>query len=236
MIKMIQTFLVIILAMQLSACLTNGLWSQYPVSKTETSFHLVNQDYVTGFYKVIQKDLPPSFIVVGHNNAYLIQEDSGKINEFLLINAKNTKLEIVTSSQTGLVLTIKPEQQKNYDFDATLEFKITANEPTQQQNEVLKEKAKNMKANFIEKENSSYLTARIPIKGQIAMLNDEIKAQSRQDMSKAYKVRIGYYSSKKSLRLGQLLENIIQTPITLAADAILFPVAMIGITLDATSH
>lgn len=233
--KITLLFTTVLISVLLSSCMTAMLWNVNPVSNTKQTFHLLKEDQIAGFAKVIQKNEPTKFIVIGQNYAYLIEGGSDQINTLLSLNSKNTTLEIVTNSTDGLRLTVKPEQKENYEFEATLGFNLTAAQPTLEQTKAFETTSKNvnLKANLVEREEVLYLTTHIPIQGKIVLLNDKMKATKLENMSKVYPVKIGYYSTKKSISVGNLFGNIIETPFVLVADAIITPIAAVTMALNA---
>lgn len=235
--KITQLLATVFISMLLSACMTAMLWNTNSVANTKKTFNLLKEDQVAGFAKVIQKNQPTKFMVIGQNHAYLIEGGSDQVNALLLLNSKNTKLEIITNSTEGLRLMIKPEQKEHYEFEATLGFRVIVDQPTPEQKELLKTASNslNLKVNLVEKEQELYLITYIPIQGKIVLLNDQMKVAKLENMSKSYPVKIGYYSTKKSINIGNLFGNILQTPFSLVADAIIVPLAAVTITLDAVT-
>lgn len=233
--KIVLLATTILISMLLTACYTLDTFQKFPMNETKDIFNVIQEDDVAGFAKVIQKDLGIKFIVIGLNNAYLIENGSDKVNELLLMSSSNTKIEILTKSSEGLKLTIKPEQKEKNEFEGSLGFKFTINEPTQLQKDLLKEKTNSLKANLIEQEHESYLIVYISIKGKIVALNDELKARKLQNMSKNYHVMLGYYETKKSMKPSNLLFSVLMTPINLVADAIIMPLASIAVVTDSIS-
>ncbi|WP_163122303.1 hypothetical protein [Acinetobacter portensis] len=235
--KMTLLVTVIFISMLLTACYTLDTWKKFPVNEKKETFHMIQEDQVAGFVKVIQKNEPTKFMVVGQNYAYLIENGSYQINELLLLSSKNKKLEIMTNSRDGLQLTVDPKQHKNYEFKSTLGFKFTIEQPTLQQKEILKTLSNKLKTKtyVVDKEQESYLITYIPIDGKIILLNDEMNAMKRENMSKSYLVKVGYFETEKSVSSSNLLFNILMTPISLVADAIIMPLASIAVIGDSVS-
>lgn len=230
--KLTVVVMLLVLSSLFSACMTSSVWEKNSIIDKKTTFQVFKEDYIKSFGKVIQKNQNPQFIVIGTDNAYLIDGDTQKINRLLDLKTNNVKLEMITDQDNSLVLEIKPEQKDNYDFKAVLNFKIIISEPTSTQKELWNVESKALNAYLVEKEHELILNVNIPIQGKIILLDDKLKALDHQDMSKKYKVKIGYYATKKSLDGGQLLGNIIQTPLALIADAIIIPLASIAFVGD----
>jgi hypothetical protein len=231
--KFTQIIFITILSMSLSACMTTMLWNENSVTRSSEVFKTLKEDNVAGFAKVVQKDSKTNFLVIGTGNAYLIEEGSDDINQLLLLGSKNTSLEIITNKDQALELDIGSKKAANYAFKANLAFKVSVKEPSTEQRELFKTHADQSKIKLIEQNNELSLIRNIPVTGKIIMVNDDMKATKLQNMSKTYKVKVGYYDENKWWDKSTLIDNIIQTPFALAADAIIIPFAAVGLVIGA---
>lgn len=225
----------IFISMLLTACMTTMLWNENSATSTTKKFETLKEDQVSGFAKVVQQNSITNFLVVGIDNAYLIEDGSEDVNQFLLLGAKNTSLEMLTGQDQALLLDIDSKNKSNYIFNANLAFRITVKNPSVAQKELFKAQSEKLNIKLQEKDNELFLIRNIPVKGKIVMLNDEMKAMKLQNMSKTYKVKVGYYDVHRSWNKFTLIDNIIQTPFALVADAIIVPLAVIGIAAGGVS-
>lgn len=233
--KMTLLVTVIFISMLLTACMTTMLWNENSATHTTKEFNTLKEDQVSGFAKVVQKDLSTNFLVIGIDNAYLIEDGSEDINQLLLLGAKNTSIEMLYRQDQALVLDVDSKNKSNYMFNANLAFRFSVKNPTTEQKELFKAQSERFKTKLVEKDNELSLIRYIPIKGKIIMLNDEMKSTKLQNMSKSYKVKVGYYEVRRSWHKFSLIDNIIQTPFALVADAIIIPFAVVGIAVGSVT-
>lgn len=220
---------IIFLNIFLSACMTSLLWGEYPVVDKKTTFQLVKEDQIRSFAKVIQNNQNPQFVVIGTDNAYLIDGATQNINRLLELNSSSQTLEILADYDNNLTLELDQKQQNNYEFSSQLQFRLIIKNPSEEQKNTLKAEAKTLNAKVNESTDELRITANIPIKGKIIVLDDRLKALEQQQMSKQYKIKLGYTSNTKSFDGGQFLSNLIYTPFALVADAIVIPLASVGV-------
>ena len=104
--KFIKIISIILLSVSLNACMTTMLWGEHSATRSLTIFKSLKEDQVAGFAKVVQKDSKTNFLVIGTDNAYLIEDGSEDINQLLLLGSKNTSLEIITNYDQALELDV----------------------------------------------------------------------------------------------------------------------------------
>ena len=226
---------IVFISMLLTACMTTMLWNESSATSTTKEFETLKEDQVSGFAKVVQQNSTTNFLVIGVDNAYLIEDGSEDVNQLLLLAAKNTSFEMLTGQDQALLLDVDSKNKSNYIFNSNLAFRITVRNPSVEQKELFKAQSEKLNIKFQEKDNELFLIRNIPVKGKIVMLNDEMKAMKLQNMSKTYKVKVGYYDVHRSWNKFTLIDNIIQTPFALVADAIIVPFAVVGIAVGGAS-
>ncbi len=235
LMRTLITLLVITLSnLSLCGCMTTMIWKTTPVSSKSSKFQIINEDQLLNLGKVIQEDKKDQFVVIGKKNVYLITQGNEAINEITRLNIPNSKLALITNRNNALELHIDPEKKDDH-FKMDLLISIIVESPTDEVVTQLRATAKRLEYNkrhipTIRKGNQLDLLIAIPVEGNILVSNQKIEATQPVTFAKNYKVQIGYNSNaKKSLNPMNIAKNIISTPFTLAADAVIIPLTGIFI-------
>ena len=213
-----------------SGCMTTMLWGESPVTNKKTIFQTIKSDQLLSFGKIIQKNnSEQKFVVIGQDYLYVIEQGNEEINTVLNLKLSNSKLEIATQSDHKLRLYIDKTTQNNdqITFKTYLTLQWTIKNPS---TETLKDLKKQIKTfRLLQQNHQSIVQFSIPLEGLIYTNQKDMTFDKNQKFVGKYAIDIGYDESKKNINFSQLTENLIGTPLALAADVIIVPFAAIGL-------
>lgn len=225
-------------SLTLTGCMTSHVWQTSPVNKKTHTYHPLQQDQLISFGKIVHPDQSKNqFLVVGEQHLYALTKGNEKIQDFLSLKSSESELEIVIPTDDTLRLTIKKDHENHNEiyFTANLTLKLKVKSPSQETALDITNKSLELSASMSRSEQGLDFILTTPIEGKIYTAQKDLVPNQKQPFSKKYKIEIGYDQQKNNFNAGNLIGNIIQSPIALAADAVIIafiPIAFVSYALD----
>ncbi len=216
--------------------MTTMLWMKDPVTSKRSNFHLIKEDQLISFGKLIQKNQDDKFVVIGKEYLYIINKGNEAINEVTQLHNANSRLALVTDKDNSIKLTVAHEKA-NSEFTTNVTLNFILENPSHSELSELEAREQQLRikypqqTNLTQKNNIITLSRTIHLEGIIVPTHQNDKKVEKTLMSQNYKVQIGYQNAKKKLNFENLAGNIVQTPFALAADALIIPFAIITVMI-----
>lgn len=214
-------FLLVFLSLNLSAC-TAITWAQNPATQERVTKEVLFTDEIFALAQIQNqqsKKSPNNVLIIGKKNIYSLQAKGGEKLLHLYQNIPNRQNLILSITDT-----LDFELNKDGTFSGDVPFRY------QTENPISKEEWVKLAALGFERHNTKLAHLNIAVRGGIYANNEQNMTLFSSDrFRQTYSISLVRTSRYSSVNAGNLLENILLTPMTLMGDVVALPLVVIGI-------